>query len=31
MVITVVVFGGSLASRFGGNRRMEVATVCRLW
>jgi hypothetical protein len=30
-VITVVVFGSSPASRFGGNRRMEVATVCRLW
>jgi hypothetical protein len=30
-VIMVVVFGSSPASRFGGNRRMEVATVCRLW
>jgi hypothetical protein len=29
-VIPVVVFVGSPASRFGGNRRMEAATVCRL-
>jgi hypothetical protein len=29
-VITVAAFGGSPASRFSGNRRMEAATVCRL-